>query len=196
VGADPTPLSPARRRTREAIVEAAVRSWARDRDASLADIARAAETHRATLHRHFASRAELLDAAVRRCVDEVAAATQAAVATDGTPIETLRRLVAAYLAIGDRVRFLFEDPAISRHPAVDALTADAGPVLGVIERAQAERALDPDLLPAWIERSIWALVYAASEAVDDGTLPAHDALPTLLRTIESGIGVTQRQRRR
>lgn len=41
--------------------------------------------------------------------------------------------------------------------------------------------------PAWTERAIWALVYAASEAVDHGTLAAHQALDTVVRTIEHGI---------
>ena len=40
---------------------------------------------------------------------------------------------------------------------------------------------------AWTERAIWALVYAASEAVDDRTLAAHQALDTVVRTIEHGI---------
>ena len=41
--------------------------------------------------------------------------------------------------------------------------------------------------PAWTERAIWALVYAESEAVDDGTLAAHQALDTVVRSIEHGI---------
>ncbi|BCB84852.1 TetR family transcriptional regulator [Phytohabitans suffuscus] len=161
--------------------------WVRDRDATLADIAAAAETHRATLHRHFPSRTELLDATVRSCVAEIVTATEAAAIAKGPPLAALRRLVAAYLAIGDHIRFLFEDLAVTRHPAVAELTAADGPVTELIRRGQADGTLDTSLAPAWIERSIWALVYAASEAVNDGTLPAHDALPVLLRTIEDGI---------
>ena len=41
--------------------------------------------------------------------------------------------------------------------------------------------------PEWVERTLWALVYAASEAADDGTLAPHEALPTLLRTLERGV---------
>lgn len=165
-------------------------TWVGNRDATLDDIARAAEIHRATLHRHFTSRAELLDAAVGQCVADIVTATDTAAVTQGTPLEALRRVVTGYLAIGDRIRFLFEDLAVARHPAVTRLTTTDGPVLELIQRAQADGTLDARLPPAWIERSIWALVYAASEATDDGTLPAHDAPATLMRTIERGITAT------
>jgi AcrR family transcriptional regulator len=185
---EPTRASPTRRRTREAIVEAAIATWVRDRDATLDDIAQAAETHRATLHRHFRNRTELVDAAVARCVDDLVAATASAAVDDGPPLEALRRIVAGYFAIGDRIRFLFEDLGIARHPAVAELAAAEGPVVDLIRRGQADGAIDPRSSPAWIERAIWALVYAASEAVDDATLPAHGSLAVLLRTIEGGIG--------
>lgn len=183
----PDTPSPARRRTRQAIIEAAIAVWVRDREATLADIADAAETHRATLHRHFPSRDDLLDAAIRHGVGEIGTATEAAAVTQGTSLDALRRLVTAYLAIGDRIRFLFEDLTVARHPAITELATVDGPVIELIRRGQADGTLDTRLPPAWIERSIWALIYAASECLDDGTLPAHDAVPILLRTIEEGI---------
>jgi AcrR family transcriptional regulator len=186
--------SPARRRTRQIIIEAAIRTWVRNRDATLGDIADRAETHRATLHRHFPSRADLLDAAIRHSIGEIIAATEAAALGQGAPVKALHRLVAAYLAIGDRIRFLFEDLAVANHPAVAELTALDGPVIDLIRRGQADGTIAAGLPPAWIERSIWALVYAASEAIDDATLPAHDALPVLLQTIDDGIANTTRPR--
>jgi AcrR family transcriptional regulator len=180
--------SPARRRTREAILTAAISTWVRNRDATLDDIARAAQAHRATLHRHFTNRADLLDACVERCVADIVTATDAASVSDGPPLDALRRVIAGYLAIGDRIRFLFEDLAVARHPTVTELATSEGPVLDLVRRAQADGSVDASLPAAWIERAIWALVYAASEAVDDGTLPAHDALAVLQRTI--GVGIT------
>lgn len=184
---EPASASPARRRTREAIVEAAITTWVRDRDATLDDIARAAETHRATLHRHFSNRAELVDAAVGRCVEDLATATTSAAVDDGPPLDALRRLVAGYLAVGDRIRFLFEDLGVAHHPAVAGLAAAEGPVLDLVRRGQADGAIDATLDPAWVERAMWALVYAAAEAVDDATLAPHESLAVLLRTFEGGI---------
>jgi hypothetical protein len=118
-------------------------------------------------------------------------ATATAAAVHGTPLEVLRRIVAGYLVIGDRIRFLFEDLAIARHPVVAELADSDGPVIDLIRRAQADGSIDTHLAPAWIERTIWALVYAASEATDDGTLAEHDSLAVLLRTIELGITTTR-----
>ena len=182
--------SSVRRRTRQAIVEAAITTWVRNRDATLDDIARSAETHRATVHRLFSSRAELLDAVIAQCVADMAAAETAAVIR-GRPPEALRRVVAGYLAIGERIRFIFEDPAVARHPTVIELTATEGPVFALIRQGQADGSIDGRLSAAWVERSIWALVYAASEAIADGTLPAHEALPALLHTIERGVSTTR-----
>jgi AcrR family transcriptional regulator len=181
------PSTPARRRTRDAIVDAAIAVWARDRDATLAEVAAAAETHRATLHRHFPGRSDLVDAAVRRAAAELVSATEAAAVDQGPPLDALRRVAAGYLAIGDRIRFLFEDPAIAGHPAVAELVAADGPVLGLIRRAQDEGVVDPGLPAGWIERSLWALVFTASEAIDDGLLAAHDAPEVLRLTLERGI---------
>jgi AcrR family transcriptional regulator len=181
-------VTASRARTSDAIVDAAVRTWVRQRRATLAVVADAAGTHRATLHRHFPDRATLLDAAVRRSVDMIRAATEAARVDDGPPREALRRLVGAYLGAGTAIRFLFEDITLADHPAMAELDAgDGGAVLALIRRGQADGSFDPTLAPAWVERAVWALVYAAAEAVDDGTLEAHDALATLLRSIENGL---------
>ncbi|MFI7550425.1 TetR/AcrR family transcriptional regulator [Micromonospora sediminimaris] len=184
---DPDVPSPARRRTRQTIIEAAIAVWIRDRDATLSEIADRAETHRATLHRHFPGRADLLVAAIRHSIGEIVSATEAAAITQGPPLDALNRLVAAYLAVGDRIRFLFEDHAVANHPAVAEFAAADGPVIDLIRRGQADGTIDPTAPSTWIERSIWALVYAASEAVDDGTLAAHEALPVLLRTVSDGV---------
>jgi AcrR family transcriptional regulator len=176
-----------RDRTRSAIIDAAVTTWVHDRDATLADIARQAQTHRATLHRHFPSRAELRDAAVSHCVEALVAATTAAAVHDGTPAEALRRLIANYLAAGHHIRFLFEDVSLASHPAVAELASSDGPVTELIRRGQETGDFDDRLQPAWIERAVWALVYAASEAVDDGTLVGHRALDAVVRTVEHGI---------
>ena len=181
-------LTATRQRTRQAIIDAAVAVLVRKRDATLADIAAAAGTHRSTLHRIFADRRELVDAVVRDSLDAIVSATEAAAVDQGPPVEALRRLAAGYLAVGRRIRFLFEDPAVmAEHPVVEEVLSGPGPFVDLIERGQAGGGFDPALPPEWVERTLWALVYAASEAADDGTLAPHEALPTLLRTLERGV---------
>lgn len=190
-GAVGTPSnSPVRERTRRAIIDAAVHAWVDDRNATLAVIAERAQTHRATLHRHFPNRDDLHDAVVGHCVAELIAATSSAAVDDGEPPAALRRLIANYLAAGRHIRFLFDDISLATHPAVAALASDEGPVIELIRRGQRSGQFDDQLPPAWTERALWAIVYAASEAIDDGTLVAHEALATVVRTIEHGVTTT------
>lgn len=76
MGASPSASRPPRadvRRRREAILEAARAELGEDPSAGLQRIAERAGVHRATLHRHFRTREELLSALFGRYVDEVAA---------------------------------------------------------------------------------------------------------------------------
>lgn len=181
-------LTAARRRTRQAIIDAAIRVLVRQRDATLADIAAAAGTSRSTLHRHFADRADLLRAAVAEALGSIVRATSDAALDRGDALQALRRLVGAYLDIGDRIRFLFDDPGLAtQHPEIAELAATEGPVVGLIERGQAAGLIAPSLSAAWIERVLWAVVFAAAEAVDDGTLARHEALSSVLDTFERGV---------
>lgn len=177
----------ARARTREAILDAALAVWSRDRTATVADVAHVAGVHRSTVHRSFADRADLVDALVRRCVDEVVAATRAADVDRGTAAAAVRRTATALLHVGDRIRFLYDDPETAQHPAMAVLDDAESPLARAVRRAQAEGGIDPAVSVAWVERAIWSLVYAAAEAVQDGTLTTHEALESLQRTLGPGL---------
>ena len=56
---------------REAIVDAAIDTFARNPGASLAEVAARAGVGRASLHRHFPSRDDLVTAITRQCMDEI-----------------------------------------------------------------------------------------------------------------------------
>ena len=184
-----SPESATRRRTRQAIIDAGATLLIRRRDATFADIAQAADTSRSTVHRYFGDRTELLQAIVADSLETIGAATENARIQDGPTLEAMRRLIAAFLDIGDRIRFLFADPAFAaQHPAVADLAKTDGPVIELIRRGQAEGVLAATLSPHWIERTVWSLIYAASEAVEEEALTRHEALATLQRTIERGIG--------
>lgn len=185
----PTAESATRRRTRQAIIDAAVDVLVSRRDATLADIADAARTSRSTLHRHFADRSDLVGAVVLDAIEAISTATVRAAVGDGPPLDALRRLVAAYLDVGDRIRFLFDDPGLmAEHPVIGEFAGDEGPVIGLIERGQADGSFTTALRPEWVERVLWSLVFAAAEAVDDGVLGRHEALSTVLLTLEEGVG--------
>lgn len=185
---EPHPSSATRRRTRRAILDAAARALVRSRDASIAEIAAIAGTSRSTVHRYFRERSDLVSAVVIDSVQVITDATARARLHEGDPLDGLRRLLAEYLDVGDRIRVLLDDPSLSAtYPAVDDLLRAEGPVVGAIERGQADGSLDSGVPAAWIERVLWALLYTACEAVDDGMLSRHEALSTALRSLEHGI---------
>lgn len=104
-------------------------------------------------------------------------------------LEAMRRLVAALVAVGDRLIFLFGDPRVlARHggEAPDR-PAEVDPVIALIERGQAEGVLDAGVDADWIRHSVWALVYTGWEAAREGRLPRHGVTATVLRTLEGGI---------
>ena len=140
------------------------------------------------MHRYFRERSDLVDAVVLDSVRVIADATARARLDEGDALDGLRRLLAEYLDVGDRVRVLLDDPSLAgTYPAVDDLLRAEGPVVGVIERGQADGRLDNKVPAAWIERVLWALLYTACEAVDEGMLSRHEALATALRSLEHGI---------
>ncbi|MER5420064.1 TetR/AcrR family transcriptional regulator [Streptosporangium roseum] len=172
----------ARGRTRRAILSAAASVLARDRAATLADIAEAAGVGRTTLDGCFPDREELVRAVVEDCLEAVGRSLNGAAPDQGPPMEALRRLVAALVDVGDRLRFLYGDPHLPR-----GFHAARRPVIDLIERGQTEGVFDPEVGAAWIEHVLWALVYTGCEEAARGRRPRHDVTSAVIRTLENGI---------
>ncbi|MCW2999490.1 MAG: transcriptional regulator [Solirubrobacterales bacterium] len=93
------------RRNLEAIIQAAVPLLSEHPRASMQQIAAAAGLHRATVHRHFPSRDDLLDELRRRAfaasMEELNAVLEQ---PSADPSDTLERATAALITVGDRYR--------------------------------------------------------------------------------------------
>ncbi|MGV9308980.1 MULTISPECIES: TetR/AcrR family transcriptional regulator [unclassified Nonomuraea] len=180
-----------RSRTRRAILAAAAATLARDRKATLADIAEAAQVGRSTLHRYFADRNELMAAAIVDSFGAVEDSVRAAAIDQGPALEAMRRLIAAMVESGDRLAFLFGDPHVLEE-FTDRFEPDMSvpTTLDLIKRGQEEGVFDPAASPEWIQRVVWALTYTGWEAAEKGELPRHGITATVIRTFESGVVVT------
>src|SRR5918996_3162575 len=174
-----------RNRTRRASLGAAASVLARDRSATLADIAEAAEVGRSTLHRYFPDREGLLEAVVEDSLETLDRAVAEAALDQGPPLEAMRRLFTAMVEVGDRILFLFGDPRVLEGRQ-DPEPSDR-PVIELIERGQAEGVFDRQVGAGWIEHVLWALVYTAAEEAANGRLPRHGVTATAIRTFEHGI---------
>ncbi|NUU25104.1 MAG: TetR/AcrR family transcriptional regulator [Streptomycetaceae bacterium] len=176
-----------RSRTRRAIISAAATVLARDRRATLAEIAQAAEVGRSTLHRYFADRDELVRAAALDSIVLIEEAVLGAAVTEGPPADAMRRLVTGLVGTGDRLLFFFGDPNLVAELPDDGDDQTERLVLDLIERGQAAGVFDPDVSAAWIMSVLWALVYTGAEAVQQGMVPRHGVTAHVIRTLENGI---------
>jgi AcrR family transcriptional regulator len=141
------------RRNLAAILEAARRTLVERPGASMQDIAGAAGLHRATVHRHFASRDELIAALRLRSLEEVSAGLDAARLDDGPAREALARATIATLEVGERYRVarftaLFGPAALAQQGRLRSSVAK------VIERGQRDEGLRADL-PADVLTAAW-----------------------------------------
>lgn len=181
--------SGSRGRTRRAILSATASELARDRSATLADIARAADVGRTTLHRYFPDRDELVKAAIVDSFAAVEESVRGAAIDQGPVPEAMRRLVAALVDVGDRLAFMFGDPRMLGQLEAAGWAPDTSvpTTVSLIERGQAEGVFDPDVGAEWIEQVLWALVYTGWEAAEKGQLPKHGVTAVVIRTLENGI---------
>lgn len=169
---------------------AAAAVLARDRTATLPDIAEAAGVGRTTLHRYFPDREALIGAAIEDSIQAIQQSVAEAALEQGSSLDAMRRAVAAMIAVGDRLLFVFGDPRVlGGYTARNAAAPPNDPVIDLIKRGQAEGVFDPEVSASWIQHVLWVLVYRACEDADRGELPRHGVTATVIRTLENGIHV-------
>ena len=173
--------------TREAIIDAAIDTLARNPGASLSEIATRAGVGRASLHRHFPSRGDLVAAITRHCMDEIDAVTDEAIGDARTARERLSRMLGAVIPLGDRYHFLgmetFDDADLrARHEA------DLQWLASLVDELKEEGAMATDVPCSWAVANIDAQVWLAWSEVAAGNLAPADAAGLACRTLLEGLG--------
>lgn len=185
-GMDVAELTGSQSRTRAAILGATASVLARDRTATLPMIAAAAEVARSTVHRYFADRDRLIHETTLdsiRVIDE----TIADAAIDQGPArDAMRRLITSLVPEGDRIVFLFADPAVLRDIPGEQLP-NSTPILDLIVRGQREGVFDPEISAEWIRIALFGLMIKASREAAHGLVDRHTIVPTLTRIFERGV---------
>ncbi|TYB58076.1 TetR/AcrR family transcriptional regulator [Nonomuraea sp. PA05] len=176
------------RRSRAAILTAAVELLDDDADASLDAIATAAGVTRQTVYAHFPSRDRLLAAVLDHLTEQTVAAMEAAGPDDGPAAEALLRLLDA----GER--------AAGRHPALlqrlaslpvtpeadhDRHTSVAGLLERVVRRGQDAGEFDAEAPTGWLVTVTIKLAHAASE---ETTMAPEESRNTLRTTLLRALG--------
>ncbi|MFE3449901.1 TetR/AcrR family transcriptional regulator [Nonomuraea sp. NPDC059194] len=182
--------------TSDQIVTAAIHHLNDNPTASMAELAEAAGVSRATLHRHFSSRDDLLVALGSRALErweqaqESVAITAAARESDpGRLREALRELATGLVDVADEHGFALTDHAMSVHPDLlrraDELEEREIALFAAAQRAGLLRA---DLPVRWISNTWYGLLVAVRESLRRGDVARRDVAGLLVDTFFAGTG--------
>lgn len=182
--------------TRDEVLAAAQRHLNVDPRASMAVLAAAAGVGRATLHRHFASRDDLLHELGTRSLDrweqslDAADARGAAASGDATRIEScLSDLMGRYLADSDDFGFALTDGYLTSAPdLLDRSDRLAEREVELLAAGQAAGVLRDDVPARWLGHAVYGVLVAAREAVRDGDVARRDLDALVLSTYLKGAG--------
>ena len=167
-----------------AILEAAVEILSRDPEASVSEIAKAAGVGRVTLYGHFPNRAELVDAAFARAIDDGHAALDKVDLT-GEPRQALARLIHSSWLLVNRSRALLL-AAQTALPPGRIRDLHAGPMQRVqhlVERGQHEGVFRTDLPTSWLVGVMHSVTHAAADEINAGRLIPDDAAGYITATV-------------
>ncbi len=174
--------------TKERILEAAGRVLAANPGASVEQVATEARVGRATVFRHFRSRAGLLRALGRQAVAETDRVARQVSARACTATEALRLVVQAVVGAGESFRFLESVGGFQDDPELaEAYERQMSELTDLVRGAAKEGFIRPNLPSAWVAASIDALIWAACRAVDNGEIGLLQAQDLVWDTIRSGL---------
>ena len=168
--------------SRDAILAAAVRRLNTDARASMADLAAAAGVGRATLHRHFSTRDELLHELGTRSLNRweqsmaEAGVPEAIASGDARRIEAcIRDVLSRYLADYDEFGFALTDADLRVAPDLVARTEElAWQETALLAAGQKAGLLRSDLDPRWLSSAVYGILVAARDAVTVGRVARQD----------------------
>jgi AcrR family transcriptional regulator len=179
---------------RDQIMTAAIQHLNKDPSASMAQLAEAAGISRATLHRHFAGRDELMLALAHRGHDQWeqaqrAAGIEAATASgDRAELEkALHTLLAGFVEIADEYAFGLTDYTLAVHADLvrraEELEARENAFYAAAQRA----GLLSDRLPVrWVAYVLYGLMVAVRDGLRRGDIARREAPKLLMDTFLHG----------
>ncbi|MEM6941478.1 MAG: helix-turn-helix domain-containing protein [Pseudomonadota bacterium] len=180
-------MSTARSKNRTAILEAAFAVFSERPGATLSDVAARADVGRATLHRHFPARADLMRALSRVAADELERAVEEATATARSAEEGLYLSLHAIVPLANRQWFLAQDWLDTDPDLAAAYEQDQEELRAAIEDAKDEGAFARDVPTTWLAEAYENLIYAAWSVVRSGEASPKDAADLAWRTLKTGL---------
>ncbi|MEV4422080.1 TetR/AcrR family transcriptional regulator [Patulibacter sp. NPDC049589] len=167
-----------------------------DPTASMAQIAAAAGVGRATLHRHFATRDDLVLAIGARSLERWegslrAEGTLELVGTDDADAHraALDGLLRRYVQDAGDFRFAMDNPEIERHPALgETVLRLCALETELLASAQRVGVLRDDLPAVWIDHVLFGLLRSGLDAQRYGDVAPRDIPDLVVRTFFAAVG--------
>jgi AcrR family transcriptional regulator len=180
--------------THDRIIQQAIACLARNSNAGLKEIARAAGVGRATLYRYFRSRADLVVAIKLSAGDQLQRVIEPVMAEDLPAREKLVRIITRLVPLGSslNVSAYFDYPVKQGDPRVKALYLQHKKRSKQLCLAlKKEGAVSWELPVSWLIASMDALVFEAWASVERGEIAPKQAPWLVLETFLSGHGTRE-----
>lgn len=171
----------------DAIIEAAFSVLSRDPGASIADIAAHAGVGRATLHRYFPGRNDLISELARIALQEMDEAVEQACADASCHTEVVRIALAVLIPLGDRHGFLAVETLDHDEDLLAEIAQQQAATRDMIDAARKEGAFDAAIPTDWIVQVFDHLIFAGWESVRAGQTTPTQAGELAWRTLISGL---------
>lgn len=172
---------------KEAIIEAAFQLYNEDPTASLADIAVRAGISRATLHRHFSGRDELLLELAKAAIHELDTVADQAAVNAQSYTEALQLIMHAIVPLANRQWFLSREVVQDHEEIVAEYQRQADEMHKAIDEAKKEGSFSTALSTVWIAQVYDNLIFAAWEMVRLGEATPKQASDLAWQTFINGV---------
>ncbi|MEV3924112.1 TetR/AcrR family transcriptional regulator [Actinomadura coerulea] len=172
-------------RNSAAIITAATDLFARDPDASMTDIARAAGVGRVTLYAHFSSREDVVRAVLRQAIDQSTEILEGARSAEPPPADAFAHLIRTAWPLIGRFGRLY-NAARRTLPAEEVRQLHDPPMAHVRElilQGRETGVFRTDLPVEWLVSTVYALLHAAMEEVSARRFDQVEAGEALVRTL-------------
>jgi AcrR family transcriptional regulator len=182
--------------TREELLDAALATLNRHPTATMAEIATAVGSSRATLHRHFASREALITEIAGRAIDrwsrtqEAAGIDAAGASGDAAAIEAALQTLLRQYAVdaGDYGIVLTDEFANTVPELAERAIALVEREVGFYAAAQRAGVLRDELPARWVADVVYGLMVSARDSLRWGNVAARDLGDLVVTTFLRGAG--------
>jgi len=178
----------AKKSSRKALLDAATYLLANNPGTSLSEIAQTAGVGRATLHRHFPSRDDLVREIALASLRETNAASANIRIQKANPKATLKEMLEAVIPVGDRYHFLNKEGGRAPDKEVsEGYDAQLKWLERLVKALKANGDIDAGIPSPWAVSVIDMSIWAAWSAIHDGTVARKDAPKLAYRTLLKGL---------